>query len=66
MTRRFAAEMLPLFDSGVLKPVIDSRYPFDRIADAHRQMDRQRQRRQDHDRHRLTTEGRRRGSTTRR
>lgn len=38
VTRRFAAEILPLFDSGVLKPVIDSRYPFDRIADAHRQM----------------------------
>jgi putative PIG3 family NAD(P)H quinone oxidoreductase len=38
VTRRFAAEMLPLFDTGVLKPVIDSRYPFDRIADAHRHM----------------------------
>lgn len=38
VTRRFAAEMLPLFDSGVLKPVIDSRYPFARIADAHRHM----------------------------
>ena len=37
-TRRFAAEMLPLFDSGALKPVIDSRYPFDQIADAHRHM----------------------------
>lgn len=35
MTRKFAAEMLPLFDSGQLKPIIDSRYPFDRIADAH-------------------------------
>ena len=35
VTRRFAAEMLPLFDSGALRPVIDSRYPFDRIADAH-------------------------------
>ena len=38
VTRRFAAEMLPLFDSGLLKPVIDSRYPFERIADAHRHM----------------------------
>jgi NADPH:quinone reductase-like Zn-dependent oxidoreductase len=38
VSRRFAAEMLPLFDSGVLKPVIDSRYPFDGIADAHRRM----------------------------
>ena len=34
VTRRFAAEMLPLFESGALRPVIDSRYPFDRIADA--------------------------------
>lgn len=35
VTRRFAAEMLPLFESGALRPVIDSRYPLDRIADAH-------------------------------
>jgi hypothetical protein len=26
--------MLPLFASGQLRPIIDSRYPFDRIADA--------------------------------
>jgi NADPH:quinone reductase-like Zn-dependent oxidoreductase len=38
VTRRFAAEMLPLFDTGALKPVIDSRFPFDRIGDAHRHM----------------------------
>jgi len=38
LTRRFASEMLPLFDDGKLKPVIDSRYPFDQIADAHRHM----------------------------
>lgn len=38
LTRRFAAEMLPLFDTGVLKPVIDSRFPFERIGDAHRHM----------------------------
>jgi putative PIG3 family NAD(P)H quinone oxidoreductase len=38
LTRRFASEMLPLFDDGRLKPVIDSRYPFDQIADAHRHM----------------------------
>jgi putative PIG3 family NAD(P)H quinone oxidoreductase len=38
VTRRFAAEMLPLFDDGTLKPIIDSRYPFDKIADAHRHM----------------------------
>ncbi len=38
LTRRFAAEMLPLFESGRLRPVIDSRFPFDQIADAHRHM----------------------------
>jgi putative PIG3 family NAD(P)H quinone oxidoreductase len=35
LTQRFAAEMLPLFDAGVLRPVIDCRFPLDRIADAH-------------------------------
>jgi putative PIG3 family NAD(P)H quinone oxidoreductase len=39
VTRRFAAEMLPLFDSGVLRPVIDSRFAFSDIADAHRHME---------------------------
>jgi len=39
VTRRFAAEMLPLFDSGALRPVIDSTFPFDRVADAHRHME---------------------------
>ncbi|HVN51276.1 MAG TPA: NAD(P)H-quinone oxidoreductase [Acidimicrobiales bacterium] len=39
VTRRFAAEMLPLFDEGRLHPVIDRRYPLDRIADAHRAME---------------------------
>ncbi len=39
VTRRFAAEMLPLFDTGALRPVIDSTFPFDRIADAHRHME---------------------------
>jgi putative PIG3 family NAD(P)H quinone oxidoreductase len=39
LTRRFAAEVLPLFDAGVLRPVIDSRYPLERIADAHRYME---------------------------
>jgi NADPH:quinone reductase len=38
LTRRFAAEMLPLFDAGVLKPVIDSRFAFSNIADAHERM----------------------------
>jgi putative PIG3 family NAD(P)H quinone oxidoreductase len=39
VTRRFAAEMLPLFDSGALRPVIDSRYAFADIAEAHRHME---------------------------
>lgn len=39
VTRRFAAEMLPLFDTGALRPIIDSIYEFDRIADAHRHME---------------------------
>ncbi|MEI7548075.1 MAG: zinc-binding dehydrogenase, partial [Actinomycetota bacterium] len=39
VTRRFAAEMLPLFDSGVLRPVIDRRFPLDQIAAAHRIME---------------------------
>ena len=39
LCRRFSAEMLPLFDSGALRPVIDSRYPLDEIADAHRYME---------------------------
>lgn len=39
LSRRFVAEMLPLFDSGAMHPVIDSRYAFDDIADAHRHME---------------------------
>lgn len=39
LCQRFRSEMLPLFDSGALAPVIDSRYAFDDIADAHRHME---------------------------
>lgn len=39
VTRRFAEEVVPLFDSGVLRPVIDSRFPFDAVAEAHRRME---------------------------
>jgi putative PIG3 family NAD(P)H quinone oxidoreductase len=39
VTQRFAAEMLPLFDRGALKPVIDRRFPMSAIADAHRYME---------------------------
>lgn len=39
VTRQFARELLPRFDDGALHPVIDSRYPLDRIADAQRHME---------------------------
>ena len=39
LTQRFAVEMLPLFDAGVLRPVIDSRFPLDAVADAHARME---------------------------
>jgi len=35
ITQRFAEEVLPLFDSGALRPVIDRTYGFANIADAH-------------------------------
>ena len=39
LCQRFRSEMIPLFESGALKPVIDSRYAFDDIADAHTHME---------------------------
>lgn len=39
VTQRFAAEVLPLFDRGLLRPVIDRRYPLAQVADAHRYME---------------------------
>lgn len=39
LSQRFIDEMLPLFDAGSLKPVIDSRYPFEQIAEAHLHME---------------------------
>ena len=39
LSQRFIDEMLPLFDTGALRPVIDSRYDFDDIADAHQHME---------------------------
>ena len=39
LSQRFIDEVLPLFDSGALRPVIDSRFAFDDIADAHRHME---------------------------
>ena len=38
VTRRFAAEMLPLFTDGRLRPVIDCRFTLDEIAAAHELM----------------------------
>ncbi len=38
ISQRFASEVLPLFDAGVLQPVIDRRYQLDDIAAAHEHM----------------------------
>ncbi len=38
LTRRFAAEVLPLFEDGRLRPVIDCRFPLEEIATAHELM----------------------------
>lgn len=39
LTQRVEAELLPLFDSGGLRPVIDSRYRIDDIGQAHTYME---------------------------
>jgi NADPH:quinone reductase-like Zn-dependent oxidoreductase len=39
ISQRFANEVLPLFDSGHLKPVIDKRFSFSEIAAAHTYME---------------------------
>ncbi len=39
LCQRFIAEVIPLFDSGALRPVIDSRFSLADIADAHRRME---------------------------
>ena len=39
VSQRFIAEMIPLFESGLLRPVIDSRFALDDIVSAHRHME---------------------------
>lgn len=39
VTQAFASEVVPLLARGVLRPVIDSRFPLDAIADAHRRLE---------------------------
>ena len=39
VTRAFANEVMPLLRSGSARPVIDSVFPLDRIADAHRRLE---------------------------
>ncbi len=39
LAERFAAEVLPLFDSGDLRPVIDCRFPISEVAAAHSRME---------------------------
>jgi putative PIG3 family NAD(P)H quinone oxidoreductase len=38
-TQAFASEVVPLLARGVLRPVIDSRFALDKIADAHRRLE---------------------------
>jgi NADPH2:quinone reductase len=38
-TRRFAAEVLPLFDAGAVRPVVDSRYRLEDVDSAHARME---------------------------
>ena len=39
LSQRFIAEMLPLFESHALHPVIDSRFNLDEVIEAHRHME---------------------------
>ena len=39
LSQRFADEVLPLFETGRLRPVIDRRFAVDDVADAHRYME---------------------------
>jgi NADPH:quinone reductase-like Zn-dependent oxidoreductase len=39
LSQRFRREVIPLFESGALKPVIDSRFALADIVEGHRRMD---------------------------
>ncbi|HTN80699.1 MAG TPA: zinc-binding dehydrogenase, partial [Acidimicrobiales bacterium] len=39
ISRQFAREVVPLFDQGLLKPVIDRRFSLDDVVAAHRYME---------------------------
>jgi len=39
LAQRFIAEIIPLFESGTLRPVIDSRFALDDVVEAHRHME---------------------------
>lgn len=39
LTQRFGREVVPLFETGALRPVIDSRYPLDEAPAAHERME---------------------------
>jgi NADPH:quinone reductase len=39
VTRRFVEEVLPLFERGLLRPVIDGRWPLEDVAEAQRHME---------------------------
>jgi NADPH2:quinone reductase len=39
LSQRFRSELIPLFESGALRPIIDSRFALADVADAHRHME---------------------------
>jgi putative PIG3 family NAD(P)H quinone oxidoreductase len=39
ISRRFGREVVPLFDQGLVRPVIDRHFPLDEVVDAHRYME---------------------------
>lgn len=39
LARRFSAEMVPLFESGAMRPVVDARFPFAQVVEAQARME---------------------------